>query len=111
MELWSTGLMMSLVPGRCDRLPRCESVVWSPGSALSFGPRRGLLRTADFECSRSGSLRTVFESFLLVFGGLAIGVASFCRDERHEPNALSCPSGRLPVLTGPDLPEADLMAN
>ena len=39
-------------------------------------------------------VRTVFGGFfLLVFGDLAIGAASFCRAEQHEPNALSCPPG------------------
>src|SRR5580704_10483629 len=38
----------------------------------------------------------------------AIGAASFGRAEQHEPNALSCPPGRSPVLTGLDLREGDL---
>ena len=66
-----------------------------------------MLGTADFDCSRSGSLRTVFGGFFL-FGDLAIGTASFGRAEQHEPNALSCPPERSPVLNGLDLRERDL---
>jgi hypothetical protein len=53
-----------------------------------------LLSTADFDCFRSGSLRTVFGGFFfLVFGDLAIGAASLGRAEQHEPNALPAHPG------------------
>ena len=37
-----------------------------------------------------------FESFLLlVFGDLAIGAASFCRNQQHEPNAFPTSSSAI----------------
>jgi hypothetical protein len=41
--LYGLGLMMSPVLARCRSL-YCESVVYIPGNALSFGPKRGQAR-------------------------------------------------------------------
>jgi hypothetical protein len=42
-----------------------------------------LFRTADFDCSRSGSLRTVFGTRLRLL--FAIGSGLRCRGEKHDP--------------------------
>ena len=42
-----------------------------------------LFRTADFDCSRSGSFRTVFGTCLRLL--FAMGAASSCRNEKHDP--------------------------
>jgi hypothetical protein len=42
-----------------------------------------LFRTADFDCSRSGSLRTVFGTRLRLL--FAIGSGLQCRGEQHDP--------------------------
>jgi len=42
-----------------------------------------LFKTADFDCSRSGSLRTVFGTRLRSL--FAIGSGLRCRDEKHDP--------------------------
>jgi hypothetical protein len=39
--LYGLGLMMSPVLARSCRSLHCESVVYIPGNALSFGPKRG----------------------------------------------------------------------
>ena len=56
----------------------------------TLGARRDLaVRTADFDCSRSGSLRTVFGAFFLLgFKNLAIGAASFCRVKKDRFRSL-----------------------
>jgi hypothetical protein len=40
-------------------------------------------RTADFDCSKSGSFRTVFGMRLRLL--CAMGAASSCRNEKHDP--------------------------
>ena len=42
-----------------------------------------LFRTADFDCSRSGSLRTVFGARLRLL--FAIGSGLHCRGEKRDP--------------------------
>ena len=42
-----------------------------------------LFKTADFDCSRSGNLRTVFGTRLLLL--FAIGSGLRCRGEKHDP--------------------------
>src|SRR5260370_1763876 len=42
-----------------------------------------LFKTADFDCSRSGNLRTVFGTRLRLF--FAIGSGLRCRGEKHDP--------------------------
>ena len=42
-----------------------------------------LFKTADFDCSRSGSLRTVFGTRLRLL--FAIGSGLRCRGEKHDP--------------------------
>ena len=68
-----------------------------------------MFSTADFDCSRSGSLRTVFWAFFLLgFEDLAIGAASFCRAKQDrsdryflaisaftDPNSAASPRSRL----------------
>jgi hypothetical protein len=43
-----------------------------------------LFKTADFDCSRSGNLKTVFGTRLRLF--LAIGSGLRCRGEKHDPD-------------------------
>ena len=42
-----------------------------------------LFKTADFDCSRSGNLRTVFGTRLRLL--FAIGSGLRCRGEKHDP--------------------------
>jgi hypothetical protein len=61
-----------------------------------------LFKTADFDCSRSGNLRTVFGTRLRLL--FAIGSGLRCRGEKLDPVPDLLTSSAFAV---PNLPEAD----
>ena len=56
-----------------------------------------LFKTADFDCSRSGNLRTVFGTRLRLL--FAIGSGLRCRGEKHDPVPDLLTSSALALLT------------
>jgi hypothetical protein len=59
-----------------------------------------LFKTADFDCSRSGNLRTVFGTHLRLL--FAIGSGLPCRGEKHDPVPDLLTSSAFPRTVGAD---------
>ena len=82
-------LMMSPVPGRCDHLLHCESVVCIPSNALWSAPKRGQARigSAPVRLQLRGTVSRRFsEDHEALLEDLAIGAASFCRAKQDLPD-------------------------